>query len=136
MIIDPIRAKYWHEILLPVPTFIFFLIHVAISTKLTLIRWRVASQKWINFYVIILSLVFLLFFLWLYFAWQGSLSLLYFYSPKKNLGGEKMLYKTIERNGQEVVVGLFSGKGVPRAEEMIVLSTLALERRKLEQKKE
>ncbi len=67
MIIDPIRAKYWHEVLLPVPTFAFFLIHVAISLKLTLIRWRVASQKWINIYVIILSLVLLLFFLWLYF---------------------------------------------------------------------
>ena len=68
MIVDPVRAKYWHEVLLPIPTFIFFIIHIAISAKLSFIRWRLASQKWINFYVIFLSLIFLIFFLWLYFT--------------------------------------------------------------------
>jgi len=47
-----------------------------------------------------------------------------------------MLYKIIERNGQEVVVGLFSDKPVSEAEEKMVLSTLAFEREKLKQKKE
>lgn len=47
-----------------------------------------------------------------------------------------MICKTIERDGREVVVGLFSDKPVSEAEEIMVLSTLALERKKLEQKKE
>jgi len=67
-IVDPVKAKRLHEVILPIPTFIFFVIHIGINIKLALTRWRLGSQKWINFYVIILSLFFLLFFFWLYFA--------------------------------------------------------------------
>ena len=66
-IINPVTAKYLHEVLLPIPMFIFFTIHIAVNLRLALIRWRLASRQWINFYVILLTGLFLIFFLWLYF---------------------------------------------------------------------
>ncbi len=66
-IVNPVTAKYLHEILLPIPMFIFFTIHIAVNMRLVFIRWHLASRKWINFYVILLSCFFLIFFLWLYF---------------------------------------------------------------------
>ncbi|MBL7154998.1 MAG: hypothetical protein ISS88_00635 [Candidatus Portnoybacteria bacterium] len=67
-IINPVTAKYLHEVLLPIPMFVFFIIHVGLSVRLALIRWHLASQKWINFYILLLSCFFLIFFLWLYFT--------------------------------------------------------------------
>lgn len=66
-IINPVTAKYLHEILLPIPMFIFFTIHIAVNMRLSFIRWHLASRQWINFYIILLSCFFLIFFLWLYF---------------------------------------------------------------------
>jgi hypothetical protein len=65
-IINPAFAKYLHEVLLPIPMFVLFIIHVAVNAKLAFIRWGWAGQKWTNFYIIISSLFFLAFFLWLY----------------------------------------------------------------------
>lgn len=65
-ITNPIKAKYLHEVLLPIPMFIFFMIHVGWQIRLSLIRWKWGSRQWINFYVLIISLVLFVFFLWLY----------------------------------------------------------------------
>jgi len=54
---------------------------------------------------------------------------------RKLQGGEKMLYKVFERNGQEVVVDLFSNKRVPGIEEGAVLSVVSAERERLKRKK-
>lgn len=67
-IINPVTAKYLHEVLLPIPMFIFFTIHIAVNMRLAFIRWRLASRQWIDFYIILLTGFFLIFFLWLYFA--------------------------------------------------------------------
>jgi len=65
-IINPITAKYLHEVLLPIPMFVFFVIHVGWQLRLSLIRWKWGSQKWISFYVLTISLFLLFFFFWLY----------------------------------------------------------------------
>ena len=67
-IINPVTAKYLHEVLMPIPIFIFFTIHIAVNIRLAFIRWRLASRQWINFYIIFLTGLFLIFFLWLYFT--------------------------------------------------------------------
>lgn len=67
-VINPLTAKYLHEVLMPIPMFIFFIIHIGVNIRLALIRWHLASQKWINFYIIFLTGLFLTFFLWLYFS--------------------------------------------------------------------
>ena len=65
-IINPFTAKYLHEVLLPIPFFIMLIIHVAVNARLALIRWKWGSDKWISWYVVFLSLFFLIFFFWLY----------------------------------------------------------------------
>jgi len=67
-IIDPIRATYLHNQVLPVFLFIFFVIHISISTSYALRRWKVfSSQKTIYIYILIFSLILLAFFFWMFF---------------------------------------------------------------------
>jgi len=66
-VINPITAKYIHEILLPIPFFIMFVIHIGVNARIAFIRWKWGSHKWVSWYLIFLSLFFLVFFLWLYF---------------------------------------------------------------------
>lgn len=67
-IIDPVFSKYLHNKLLAIPFFIFFVLHVGISTKYALLRWGVfKGSKISNIYVIIFSLILLILFFWLYF---------------------------------------------------------------------
>jgi len=68
-IIDPIFSKYLHDKLLAIPFFIFFVLHVGISTRYALLRWRIfKTKKAADFYVIILSIILLSLFLWLFFV--------------------------------------------------------------------
>jgi len=66
-IIDPIFSKYLHDKLLAIPFFIFFVLHVGITTKYALLRWGIfKSQKGGNAYIIVFSLILLILFFWLY----------------------------------------------------------------------
>ena len=66
-IIDPVFAKYLHDKLLAIPFFIFFVLHIAISSSYALRRWRVfKTSKTANIYALILGLIMLILFLWLY----------------------------------------------------------------------
>jgi len=66
-IIDPVLARYIHTELLPIPLFIFFVLHVGIATNYALRRWGVfKSAKAGDIYVIIFGLILLVLFFWLY----------------------------------------------------------------------
>ncbi len=65
-IMDPVLAEKLHDKWLPIPFIIFFILHVFIYLKFTLRRW-LKDEKWTNIYVIILSLVILIFLFYLYF---------------------------------------------------------------------
>lgn len=68
-IIDPVLAKYLHEELLPIPLFLFFLLHVGISIRYAFIRWKLfKNRKTGDIYVLVTSLIILVFFLWLFFS--------------------------------------------------------------------
>ncbi len=67
-IIDPDLAKYVHQKILPLPLFITLILHGGICARQSLRRWRVfRKQATSDLYVILLSGLLLLFFLWLYF---------------------------------------------------------------------
>ena len=66
-IIDPIFATQLHDNILPIPLFIFFLLHVGISIRYALRRWRLfKDNKASDIYVLILGLILLILFFWLY----------------------------------------------------------------------
>lgn len=68
-IINPVFAKYLHDKLLPIPLFVFFLVHVGLSIRYALWRWKLFKErKTADIYIIIISLILLVFFLWLYFS--------------------------------------------------------------------
>jgi hypothetical protein len=68
-IIDPVFSKYLHDKLLAIPFFIFFVLHVGIATRYALMRWGIfKTAKSANIYIIISSLILLIFFLWLFFV--------------------------------------------------------------------
>ncbi len=68
-IIDPVFSKYLHDKLLPVPLFIFFLLHVGISIRYALRRWKLfKSEKTGDIYILVIGLILLIFFLWLFFV--------------------------------------------------------------------
>jgi len=67
-IIDPVFATYLHDNILPIPLFIFFLLHVGISIRYALQRWKLFKEKkTTDVYILIISLILLVFFLWLFF---------------------------------------------------------------------
>lgn len=66
-IIDPVFATQLHDNILPVFLFIFFTLHVAISSSYALRRWKVfKTSKSANVYALILGLILLILFFWLY----------------------------------------------------------------------
>jgi len=66
-IINPVFATYLHNELLPIPLFIFFVLHIAISSSYALRRWRVfKTLKSANVYALVLGLILLILFFWLY----------------------------------------------------------------------
>lgn len=66
-IINPVSAAYLHNKLLPIFLFVFFVLHVSISSSYTLRRWKVFSTaKAANIYVLIFGLLLLIIFFWLY----------------------------------------------------------------------
>jgi len=68
-VINPVFAANLHNKLLPIPLFIFFLLHVGISIRYALRRWKLfKNEKTANAYVLIISLIFLIFFFWLFFS--------------------------------------------------------------------
>ena len=68
-IIDPVFSRYLHDKLLAIPFFIFFALHVGITTRYALMRWGVfKTSKSANIYIFILGLILLAFFLWLFFS--------------------------------------------------------------------
>jgi hypothetical protein len=67
-IIDPVFSRYLHNILLPIPLFIFFILHICISSSCALRRWGAfKDSKSANIYALILGLILLILFFWLYF---------------------------------------------------------------------
>ena len=67
-IIDPVFATYLHDNIFPIPLFIFFLLHVGISIRYALWRWKLFKEKkTADVYILIISLILLVFFLWLFF---------------------------------------------------------------------
>jgi len=67
--INPVTATFLHDKLLPIPLFIFFILHVGISTRVALRRWKVfKNEKTGDVYILIIGLVLFIFFLWLFFA--------------------------------------------------------------------
>jgi len=66
-IIDPVFATQLHDNILPIFLFLFFVVHVAISSSYALRRWKVfSSTKAANIYAFIFGLIMLIIFLWLY----------------------------------------------------------------------
>jgi Ca2+/Na+ antiporter len=67
-IIDPVFSRYLHDKLLAIPLFIFFILHVSISSSFALRRWKVfKTSQSANIYALILGLIILIIFLWLFF---------------------------------------------------------------------
>lgn len=64
-IIDPVLAKMLHDKWLPLPTIIFFVLHVFLHLRFRLNRWF-KNKHWLNIYILILSLVVLALLLYLY----------------------------------------------------------------------
>lgn len=66
-IIDPVFATQLHNNILPVFLFVFFVIHVAISSSYALRRWKIfKDSKSANIYAFVLGLILLILFFWLY----------------------------------------------------------------------
>lgn len=67
-IIDPVFSKYLHDKLLAIPFFIFFVLHVAISSSYALRRWKVfKGQKATYIYSFVFGVILIAFFLWMFF---------------------------------------------------------------------
>lgn len=67
-IINPVTAKFLHDKLLPIPLFVFFLFHISFNARIAFRRWRVfKNEKAGDIYVLVVSLILFIFFLWLYF---------------------------------------------------------------------
>ncbi len=68
-IIDPIFSKYLHDKILAIPFFIFFVLHVGITTRYALLRWRIFKTKKVaDIYIVIFIVILLSLFLWLFFV--------------------------------------------------------------------
>lgn len=68
-IIDPVFATYLHVIILPIPFFLLFVLHVGIMVRGLLRRWKLfKDEKAADIYAIVFSLILLVFFLWLFFG--------------------------------------------------------------------
>jgi len=67
-IINPVFSKYLHEVLLPIPLFVFFVFHVGMGIRYAFLRWNLFNDKKVlDIYIFIITLSFLVLFLWLYF---------------------------------------------------------------------
>lgn len=67
-IMNPDLAKKLHNQWLAIPLFLSFVVHLAISSRYALVRWKIFENiKSTNIYVFVLSIIFLILFLWLYF---------------------------------------------------------------------
>lgn len=67
-IMDPALAKYIHSQLLPVPLFIFFMIHAIKSLYKKLKDWCLfKSELWLNIYLYSLAFMVTGLFIWLHF---------------------------------------------------------------------
>ncbi len=67
-IMDPVLAKYIHTQLLPIPFFVFFLIHVLKSVYRQFKSWGLfKSERVLNGYVYLLGVIVAGLFIWLYF---------------------------------------------------------------------
>lgn len=65
-IIDPVFAKALHSKWMPIPLAITFLLHLFIYIRFKL-RLLIKSDLWVDIYLVVLSLVIFLGFLYLYF---------------------------------------------------------------------
>ena len=67
-IMDPVLAKYIHGHLLPLPLFIFFLIHILKPVRNQFKNWKIfKNEKILDIYIYTLALLISVIFLWLYF---------------------------------------------------------------------
>ena len=67
-IMDPVSAKYIHSQLLPIPFFIFLLIHVLKSVYKQFKSWNIfKNERVLNGYVYLLGVIVAGLFIWLYF---------------------------------------------------------------------
>ena len=67
-IINPVSARYLHDKVLPIPLFVFFLLHVGMGVRYAFLRWNLfKSEKTVDIYILMIGLVVLTFFLWLFF---------------------------------------------------------------------
>ena len=67
-IMDPVLAKYIHTQLLPIPFFVFLLIHVLKSVYKQFKNWNIfKSERVLNGYVYGLGIIVAGLFVWLYF---------------------------------------------------------------------
>lgn len=68
-IIDPVFSRRLHNDLLPIPLFIFFVLHVGISTRYALLRWSIfKTKKAADIYIIVFIVILLSLFFWLFFV--------------------------------------------------------------------
>ena len=67
-IMDQRLAKQLHENILPIPFYIFFLVHIFYKLPVHLVRWKVfKSETTAAAYVYVTAAILLAFFLWLHF---------------------------------------------------------------------
>ena len=67
-IMDPVLAKYIHTQLLPVPFFVFFMVHVLKPVYRQFKNWGLfKSERVLNSYVYLLGFIITGLFIWLYF---------------------------------------------------------------------
>ena len=67
-VMDPVLAKYIHSQLLPIPLFVFFLIHALKSIYKQFKNWRIfKNERVLNGYIYLLAFIVTGLFFWLYF---------------------------------------------------------------------
>lgn len=66
-VIDPIFSKTIHEVWLPIPTFLAFVIHSMINLKFFLLRKKFKDDIWLNIYIFVFGLIIFSLFLYFYF---------------------------------------------------------------------
>ena len=67
-IMDPALAKYIHTQILPIPLFIFFMIHVMKSLYKKLKSWQLfTNAHWLNIYLYLFVCIITALFIWLHF---------------------------------------------------------------------
>ena len=67
-IMDPLIAKYIHARLLPLPLFLFFLVHVLKPVRAQFKNWKIfKNDEVLDVYVYLLGLTVFAIFVWLFF---------------------------------------------------------------------